>query len=617
MKKVLIPLLALMTAMSVQAQNPDRSPNEAMPPLQTATMSRMPAKAAAITPTETQMWWGYYSEGDTGNSQYGYNQSVTIDAFIYVPGGTEMVSGSTIKAVRAWFGSDISNVSDFKVWISRSVPASGGAADYVQQVSTSQLTNGANEFVLNTPYVVDNGGFYVGYTATTTGRAYFISVCDTPTPNAFYYRRSNNGSVVNYSDDGRLALQLLLDGGTYPTNCATVKDFGQSTVFKGQSATIPVTIVNKGKNAISSISYVITTNGSSPTAETTLQVGSLSYNGERTLRISFASDADARKYEKTVTITKVNGMTNNYRQNSASGSLITVTEQLTSLPVVEEFTGTWCGYCPYGTVGMQNAHDKYGDKVALIAVHGDDVMAISPYEPVISKYVSGYPSSRINREGESIYPYYLVNYIDAASQRATVGTIELSATWADEAQGSVKLDTKTKFVYSDDNANYGIAFVLVEDGLKGTGSGWSQSNYLSGESGDSDMTFWYNSPSTVSGIEYNHVAVAGWDLLNGIDGSVGSSVVAGVEQKYSFTGDLSQFANIQDKSRLTAIALLINRSNGTIVNAAQTKVGTSSPVNIDPSKGDVNGDGKVDVADIASIISIMAAQARVGGAAGE
>jgi hypothetical protein len=274
--------------------------------------------------------------------------------------------------------------------------------------------------------------------------------------------------------------------------------------------------------------------------------------------------------------------------------------------VVEEFTGTWCGWCPYGTVGMEKLHETFGDNVAQIAVHYGDVMSISAYSPVINEYPDGFPSSFINREGDNVYPSAanLLYYVDKAFDRATVGTIELSAKWANEEKTSVKFDTKTSFVYSDNSGNYGIAFVIVEDGLKGEGSSWAQTNNLNGGSGDDDMSFWYTAGSPVSGLEYNHVAVAGWDLLNGINNSVKTNIVADEVQEFSYTGSLSSFTGIQDKSKLKAIALLINRENGVIVNASQVNLGTPAK----KLRGDVNEDGSVDVADIATIISIMAGE---------
>ena len=62
------------------------------------------------------------------------------------------------------------------------------------------------------------------------------------------------------------------------------------------------------------------------------------------LHIPFAADAQTKKYGKTLTITKVNGQPNTSTQNVAKGSLITISEKPVSVPVIEEFTGTWCGW---------------------------------------------------------------------------------------------------------------------------------------------------------------------------------------------------------------------------------------------------------------------------------
>ena len=81
------------------------------------------------------------------------------------------------------------------------------------------------------------------------------------------------------------------------------------------------------------------------------------------------------------------------------------------VPVVEEFTGTWCGWCTIGYEGMESAKATFGDNAVLIAVHVGDVMDNSDYYSVADR-VSGYPSSFINRSIDAYpAPYYLSYYI--------------------------------------------------------------------------------------------------------------------------------------------------------------------------------------------------------------
>ena len=105
-----------------------------------------------------------------------------------------------------------------------------------------------------------------------------------------------------------------------------------------------------------------------------------------------------------MTITKVNGVDNTYSDNTASGRLITLLQNSPVIvPVVEEFTATWCGYCPFGFVGMEKANEVFGDQVALIAVHSSDVMAIPEYNQILNK-VSGLPNATMNRENSLYFP---------------------------------------------------------------------------------------------------------------------------------------------------------------------------------------------------------------------
>ena len=569
MKKQFLLLFAMMMAMCSYGQVWKR-----------ATLERAPFKAplmtnrAPITPGEGQIWWGYMSESDLGTSDgIGIGQSnVPFLAGICIPANHELIGGSTIKAVRVYVREGLANtMKDVSVWVSKTLPASLDAADYVQSVSS--LADGANDIELTTPFAVDNQAFYIGY-AVTSSNAYPIMCCGTEdVPNAFLICAPGNmdwDDLYGYGF-GKLAFQVLADGVSLASNSATPFDFGTAYVLKGETTSVPVKITNNGKNDITSISYTITT-GSSTTEEATVTVDNLPFNSSAEVSIPFAADDEAKKYIKTVTITKVNGEANEATHYSAQGAVITITEKPVPVPVVEEFTGTWCGWCVYGFTGMEKTHETFGDKVVLIAAHNSDPMEITDYNPIMSR-VSGFPSSFINRVIDAYPSASTLNYyLNAILESITIADIQASAMWTSDDKTEISIDTKTKFVYSDDNGQFGIAYVLVEDGMSGTGSNWAQANYLSGGSGDPDMEFWYNSGSKVSGLEFNHVAVGAWDIEHGVIGSVNSTINAGEVQNYNFKADITSKSVIQDKSKLKVATLLIDQSTGTIVNAAQATI---------------------------------------------
>jgi hypothetical protein len=106
--------------------------------------------------------------------------------------------------------------------------------------------------------------------------------------------------------------------------------------------------------------------------------------------------------------------------------------------------------------------------------------------------------------------------------------------------------------------------------MKGSGSDWAQNNNLSQNPSYKNIDFWYNAPSRVTGVEFNHVGVAAWGLEEGINGSVSRSFQKDEELFYSYTANISGKKLIQNKNKLNVIALLINRTTGAIVNAAET-----------------------------------------------
>ena len=536
-------------------------------------MTAMMMAIGSFGQTGNQFWWGYFLESDYVASEkpIGTGSVTPLLTGIYVPENS-LISKGSLKGVRIYMANGIpSTVSDLRIWISSSLPEAIEDAEYVQKVTDiDNLVEGANDIRLTLTYDIKNKPFYIGYYISSS---YGYPICRGGQDQAGAFLIYAPGvlkwqSVTGY---GKLAFQVLVDGVELHDNSVSVADFQNDYVLKGETVDIPVKISNDGKQAVTSLSYTITTDGNT-TAEKTVAIDNLASFASTTIKIPFPADAEARKYAKTLTITKVNGQPNASANNTATGSIITISERPVAVPVVEEFTGTWCGWCVYGFTGMEKAHEQYGDKAVLIAAHNSDPMEIADYNPIMNN-VTSFPSSNINRIA-SVYPNAtnLANYLNWQMGRVTVGTIQANAMWTGVDKTSISIDTQTKFVYSEDNGQYGIAYVLIADGLTGTTSKWAQSNYLSGKSGDETMQFWYDSPEKVTGLEFNHVAVGAWDILNGVDGSVNSTITADEVQNYNFTADISSNKVVQDKSKLTVAALLIDRSSGAIVNAAQTAI---------------------------------------------
>lgn len=321
--------------------------------------------AKALEPTDTQMWWGYYTGGDVGG--LGTGDAETFNCAIFIPENHNIVGSSSIKAMRIYV-TTASNVSMMKVWISKTLPSSADAADYVQSVDVASLSNEFNDIELTTPFEVNNQAIYVGYSFTIKDVEYCIPFGGNYVDHSMYVSATSFDweEVAGY---GALVMQLLLDGGTYPNNLATAENFGPAVVGLGQTVDVPVKITNSGKDPITSISFTITSNGVT-TREKTIDTEAIPYAATAKVKIPFEADETEGTVTKTLTITKVNGNDNTATNNTATGDVTTVAD-LTTWPrnvLIEEFTTEKCVYCPDAAAGLHEFMITYPDLAQRTAV---------------------------------------------------------------------------------------------------------------------------------------------------------------------------------------------------------------------------------------------------------
>lgn len=272
---------------------------------------------------------------------------------------------------------------------------------------------------------------------------------------------------------------------------------------------------------------------------------------------------------------------------SAALSLTAQTESATFVrrAVVEEYTGTWCGNCPRGIVGLQRLTEDFGDRVIPIAVHSGDVMEIAAY-PALQPG-DGIPACNLDRKGKldpyngggtrGFFHYGIDVEVASELEQPVEAGITLTAQWNDAQLWDVRFTATTIFNINSPEAPYRLAFILLEDGLTGEGKQWEQVNYFSYEEGtsnfaDDDMKEWRDAPYNVGNMVYNHVPVNTLGIKDGIAGSIQAPIVSGTPQTYSNIVTTLNVRVIQDKSHLSAVVLLLNTETGEIVNAAKADI---------------------------------------------
>ena len=369
--------------------------------------------------------------------------------------------------------------------------------------------------------------------------------------------------------------------GEYAKNAASVvtTDFGKGYAALNGQVSVPITLVGEGIDPVNSIDYTITTDGI--TTEHHLELTEpVNFMRSLEVLVPLYADAITGEKDKVFTLTKVNGVANESTigNMTAIGKLVTVVKKPKVIPVVEEATGTWCGWCARGIPGLALLNKVYRDDVITIAVHGGgsgDPMILDNYQ--LNLY--SYPSCQINR-GETVDPYYgsgseafgIAREVEAMQRSYVPAGVEVTAGWADDSQQAINVKTTTTFVDDVANANYRIGYVLVEDGMKGTTPEWYQSNYYAGSSlHDPNLINLTSGESKITNVAYNYIPVAAYEPFNGIENSLPSTIVKDEAMEHNYTIDISSNTRIQDKQKLSVVALLIDKNTGKIVNAAKFK----------------------------------------------
>ena len=556
----------------------------------------------AIEVGQNQMWWGYY-QGEENLAGLGMNNAEDYLGAIGLNPNIGFLRGTQVKAIR-FKVAGVKAMDNFFVWLSESLPASASANFTKVPVDKASLvSNSFVEVELPEPQVIGSKTLYagIGFTITdmsldgASGYPMLVTNDGTNIPEAILFRTS--ATRPNWTDPadggngyGQLAIQVLLEG-NFTENAASIGTFRDVFSLVGGKADATVTLTNQGVNDITSIDYTVT-NGSGETKEFHLDLPK-PCKGKNvqpdTLRIPLEGDAQPGRTERTIKITKVNGQENANKGATAQskGYMVTLSEYAPKRTLVEEFTGTWCGWCPRGTTALELLNEKYPDGVVTIAIHNDDPMEID-----YGVTAPSFPYGMVNRTiaadpylGKNQQPFGIANLIEEENAVAAEASLELGdLTLA--ANGRISVNTKVVFHYNNDKAPYALAYVLVSDSLTGTGRNWWQSNYYCNPQykeaymDDPYLKYWAEQKAYVN-MAYNHVAIASKGVASGISNSIKAPIVDGATQTHSTIFALGGNKLTQNIDKLSVVAMLINTETGSVVNSTIKRVNVAEnfPVN--------------------------------------
>lgn len=385
----------------------------------------------------------------------------------------------------------------------------------------------------------------------------------------------------NNSNDQYLLAMDNISVKTILENDVAVTDINFDVYNLIGSNPVGVDIKNMGGNTVSSATVSWTVG--SETHSTNLSNMNLSAGQTKSFTLDTPYEATSTG-EKTITVevSSVNGGADaNPTDNSLTKSVYFISHKPAKHVVIEEGTGTWCGWCPRGFVAMEYMYDNPGQFPYFIGigVHYGDPMEVSGYTSEVYNQVGGgFPGSVVDRV-EYPVSVTLNEWTNQYNNRKNIiapGQVEMTGDYNPSTRG-LTVSVNTRFYMDMSNADYRVSVVVVEDGVTGTGNGWGQENYYAGGSAG-PMGGWENLPATVHNYEYNRTARATIGGYHGQAGSVPSQITDGALNAYEMTYTFPSHIN---PDNVTLVALILDNSTGEIINGRETPLSNLSVENVE------------------------------------
>ena len=477
---------------------------------------------------------------------------------------------------------------------------------------------------LPTPFTIPADGALVGYSydGKSSDKSIVLAGISSEAAGCFFqydYEGERNfeslSSIVGMSS----SIQIGLDVSDCEANDATVSANPELTTLVKTKQQYPFYITNNSAKPITQLTYSISVDGVNG-AEKSLDLSS-PIEPMETASIPYTTAfEDDGVHTVELNISKVNGNTNINKNSSAECSIIALEKSADRVSVVEEQTGTWCGWCPRGHVALDLLNKQLGDKVVTLAGHyangesqvdpmnilGDNITSqaerFADYGLVamtLSSLLGGgglpgamfdrvvaadpYVGANTTKGKNGTYEYGATDLVNLLKEEnPSEADFSMTASWADDKNTDIKVDLTTTFNYNRFGSfPYGVAFVLSENGMTGKGANWKQLNYyskLAGVNGASDfnnpdMAAWFKAGSYVS-TTYDNVVVQAWNPL-------GDAAIVDKSKTDIDKGEVIHFSTtlkvnsdlIQNYNNLTLSALLVNLNSLAVVNAAKVVLG--------------------------------------------
>lgn len=529
---------------------------------------------------------------------FGSEKKENYDVAVMLTG--KNLKGLKVESVSVPFMGDNANTSNIRMWITKKLslvnrknvvdgPTAEAKLDTVAHVATASFDE---------PYTIDADTLYVGYSFNVTKltaktKMPVAVVADASSLGFFIHSSRTFLKWMDKSALGTSAISVTLSG--VETNDASFDALGTIYGQKETPTQVAMTLRNLGANPISSIDYSYTQGTVTGNGHLDLATPLAAYYGlSTTVNLTLQAMPTKGDYPVVINLDKVNGQ--ELKGVKSEGNIIVYNVLPKHRAVMEEYTGTWCGWCPRGLVALEVMSRLYPDDFIGLSYHNGDPMAVMESSQFPSS-VNGFPNADIDRRFGSLDPFYGVQNEGFGIETLWKKCCEVVAPASVDAEAAYSDDGKTinakatmVFPVSlTDGDRYKVQFVLVADDLHGEGESWLQKNYYE-PTDKAELKFDEAEPfvqglQKVPGIHFDDVVVATTRLSDGLvslPATIHEDEPVVIEGSFDFEAVKVR----QNASKMRVAALLIDSTTGIIANAAKAQVSGAEKTGIETVDAD-------------------------------
>ena len=476
-------------------------------------------------------------------------------------------AGAKLKGMRAYLfcwdqeGYD-TYLTDLELWVTKGVNDS----EKLRAVKVTPPTvSGWVEVTFDEPLEVPaDSPLTLGYTYTQSSLdppAWVITIGDKRVEHGCYLDSGDGRGLTEKTEFEALSVEGYLtdvDLSQYKVQVTAVT-LPKVYYEPNKQETATVTWKNMGRE-FSKMTLTLTVGEKTFTKSNT---GTYKFGDSKTVSIPFRWPSDASvDLEVKVAATSVDG-----EPYAGEPYVVTIgekTREYERTVLIEEGTGTWCGWCIRGIVAMDQMKTKYPDSFIGIAAHAGDEMAIDGYTDNLN--LSGYPSCTVDRlasmSGVQVTPDYFEKYYTTERARKTYADFTLEGYIY---EGNIEVGATATFDFNKAGADVRMSYVLTEDDV----TGYSQANYYAG-GGSGPMGGYENEPSHIDDMTFYDVARAFFPKFGGEKGSLALDVVKG--ETYTNHETIAVPGNVANRKNLWIVGVMLDGATGEVIQAHKVKL---------------------------------------------